>query len=106
MFQDHTDPFARTKGPRRKGTLPSNISTWQRKITESEGKDGNDPLKNWHDSASEAAISAAVVSSSSEGGYDLWLGVLASSVETSCRAGAGIATLRDRTICFAGIFRP
>jgi hypothetical protein len=39
-------------------------------------------------------------------GYDLWLGVLASSVETNCRAGAGIATRPDRTICFAGIFRP
>lgn len=46
------------------------------------------------------------ISFSSEGSYDLWLGVLASSVETSCRAGAGIATRRDRTICFAGIFRP
>lgn len=50
--------------------------------------------------------SCSRLSSSSEGSYDLWLGVLASSVETSCRAGAGIATRRDRTICFAGIFRP
>jgi len=35
--------------------------------------------------------------------YDLWFGVLASSVGTSLWAAAGISTLPDRTICFAGI---
>src|ERR1700730_14140924 len=38
--------------------------------------------------------------------YDLCLGVLASRVEINCSAAGGTATVPDRTISLAGIFRP